>query len=172
MIMQSSGGVATPDVTEARPATTLLSGPAAGPKAALSFTRPLGHDRLRRRGHGRDELRRIAGQGRRGRPGKSEGEINRLRIALPMLDITTIGAGGGSIGFVDSGGGLCAWDPSRRRGPGTRLLWTGRRAPRVHRRRPRARLSRPRLVCRRRAEARREPGGEAPSPSMSPNRWV
>jgi N-methylhydantoinase A len=34
----------------------------------------------------------------------TEGEINRLRIALPMLDIVTIGAGGGSIGWIDEGG--------------------------------------------------------------------
>ena len=33
-----------------------------------------------------------------------EGEIDRLRCALPMLDIHTIGAGGGSIGWIDQGG--------------------------------------------------------------------
>jgi N-methylhydantoinase A len=34
----------------------------------------------------------------------TEGEINRLRLALPMLGIVTIGAGGGSIGWIDEGG--------------------------------------------------------------------
>jgi N-methylhydantoinase A len=34
----------------------------------------------------------------------TEGEVDRLRLALPMLDITTIGAGGGSIGWIDKGG--------------------------------------------------------------------
>jgi N-methylhydantoinase A len=34
----------------------------------------------------------------------TEGEIDRLRLSLPMLDITTIGAGGGSIGWIDKGG--------------------------------------------------------------------
>ena len=34
----------------------------------------------------------------------TEGEINRYRIALPTLDIVTIGAGGGSIGWMNSGG--------------------------------------------------------------------
>ena len=33
-----------------------------------------------------------------------EGEIDRLRCALPMLGIHTIGAGGGSIGWIDQGG--------------------------------------------------------------------
>jgi N-methylhydantoinase A len=32
------------------------------------------------------------------------GEIDRLRIALPMLNVVTIGAGGGSIGWIDEGG--------------------------------------------------------------------
>ena len=35
---------------------------------------------------------------------KNDGEIARHRIALPMLDIHTIGAGGGSIGWLDAGG--------------------------------------------------------------------
>ena len=33
-----------------------------------------------------------------------EGEINRHPIALPMIDVQTIGAGGGSIGWLDEGG--------------------------------------------------------------------
>jgi N-methylhydantoinase A len=34
----------------------------------------------------------------------TSGEINRLRLALPMLNVVTIGAGGGSIGWIDEGG--------------------------------------------------------------------
>src|SRR5680860_1802511 len=34
----------------------------------------------------------------------TEGDINRLRISLPMLDVVTIGAGGGSIGWIDEVG--------------------------------------------------------------------
>ena len=33
-----------------------------------------------------------------------QGEINRHAIALPMIDVHTIGAGGGSIGWLDEGG--------------------------------------------------------------------
>ena len=40
---------------------------------------------------------------------KTEGEIDRLRIALPMLDIVTIGAGGGSIGWIDSRATSSEW---------------------------------------------------------------
>jgi len=34
----------------------------------------------------------------------TSGEINRLKLALPMLNVVTIGAGGGSIGWIDEGG--------------------------------------------------------------------
>jgi N-methylhydantoinase A len=34
----------------------------------------------------------------------TSGEINRMKLALPMLNVVTIGAGGGSIGWIDDGG--------------------------------------------------------------------
>jgi N-methylhydantoinase A len=103
LVMQSNGGVALPDVTLARPATTLLSGPAAGPRAAAAFAEM----------HGREDCILVDMGGtsfdaslvRRGAAAmNNEGSIDRLRIALPMLAITTIGAGGGSIGWLDEGG--------------------------------------------------------------------
>jgi N-methylhydantoinase A len=103
LIMQSNGGIALPEVTMVRPATTLLSGPAAGPKAAVAYTRT----------HGRDDCIVVDMGGTsfdaslvRGGAAAlaNEGDIARLRIALPMLDITTIGAGGGSVGWIDEGG--------------------------------------------------------------------
>ncbi len=109
LIMQSSGGVALPELTRKRPAWTLLSGPAAGPRAGLAFALPLGMKSCLVVDMGgtsfdaslvRDEKVEL----------KPEGEIARLRIALPMLDIVTIGAGGGSIGWID-GGGLLRMGP-------------------------------------------------------------
>ena len=103
LIMQSNGGVALPEVTARRAATTLLSGPAAGPKAAVAYTRI----------HDMDDCILVDMGGtsfdaslvQNGAAAlNTEGEIDRLRIALPMLAITTIGAGGGSIGWVDEGG--------------------------------------------------------------------
>lgn len=103
LIMQSSGGVASPEATARRPAMTLLSGPAGAPRAARAFTSV----------HG-DESCLVVDMGGTSfdaslvRDGdaelKSEGEIDRLRIALPMLEIVTIGAGGGSVGWIDKGG--------------------------------------------------------------------
>lgn len=103
LIMQSSGGVALPEVTRARPATTLLSGPAAGPRAGLAFAETTGQSSCLVVDMGGTSF--DASLMRDGRVElKSEGEIARLRTALPMLDIVTIGAGGGSIGWLDPGG--------------------------------------------------------------------
>ena len=103
LIMQSNGGVAVPEVTLERPATTLLSGPAAGPCAAAAYTRPHGHDDCIVVDMGGTSF--DASLVRDGVAAMdSEGQIDRLRIALPMLAITTIGAGGGSIGWIDEGG--------------------------------------------------------------------
>ncbi len=103
LIMQSNGGVALPELAMRRPATTLLSGPAGGPGAAVAHTRA----------HGSDDCIVVDMGGTSFdaslvRDGEAamyqESEIDRLRIALPMLAITTIGAGGGSIGWIDEGG--------------------------------------------------------------------
>ena len=103
LIMQSSGGVARPQAIDLKPATTLLSGPAAGPSAALTSVVPFGHQSCLLVDMGGTSF--DASLVRDGEVAlKSEGDIDRLRIALPMLDIVTIGAGGGSIGSIDAGG--------------------------------------------------------------------
>ncbi|MCC6523776.1 MAG: hydantoinase/oxoprolinase family protein [Polyangiaceae bacterium] len=103
LIMQSSGGMALPEATLRRPAGTLLSGPAAGPRAALAFTTPHGHASAVVCDMGGTSF--DASLVRDGAVElKTEGEIDRLRVALPMLDIVTIGAGGGSLGWIDPGG--------------------------------------------------------------------
>ncbi len=128
LIMQSNGGVAQPEVTAARPATTLLSGPAAGPRAAVAHTAP--HDRndcilVDMGGTSfdaslvRDGAAALA----------TEGDIARLRIALPMLDITTIGAGGGSIGWIDEGGLLRMGPESAGADPGPACYGRGGERP-------------------------------------------
>lgn len=103
LIMQSNGGVMSPDEARRCPARTLLSGPAAGPEAGLGYVRGHGHNSCITVDMGGTSF--DAGLVRDGAPNVvSEGEINRYRIALPMLDIVTIGAGGGSIGWIDEGG--------------------------------------------------------------------
>ena len=128
LIMQSSGGVALPEVTEKTPATTLLSGPAAGPKAALAFVRPLGYESCLVVDMGGTSFDACLVQ-----DGdvalKTEGDIDRLRIALPMLDITTIGAGGGSLGWIDPGGLLRMGPESAGADPGPACYGRGGERP-------------------------------------------
>lgn len=103
LIMQSNGGVVSPEVAMERAAVTLLSGPAAGPVAGIEYSSIQDYDDCLTIDMGgtsfdaaliKDKTPLVT----------TEGEINRLRIALPMLGIVTIGAGGGSIGWVDEGG--------------------------------------------------------------------
>ena len=103
LIMQSNGGVVSPMIAMEKAAVTLLSGPAAGPVAGIEYTSIQGYDDCLTIDMGgtsfdaaliKDKTPLVT----------TEGEINRLRLALPMLGIVTIGAGGGSIGWVDEGG--------------------------------------------------------------------
>ncbi len=103
LIMQSNGGVALPEVVRSRPATTLLSGPAAGPRAAAAYAGALDHEDCLLVDMGGTSFDASLVRGGSAAP-SSDGEIDRLRIALPMLEIATIGAGGGSIGWIDAGG--------------------------------------------------------------------
>ncbi len=103
LIMQSNGGVISPQFAMDNAAVTLLSGPAAGPVAGIEYTSIQGYNDCITIDMGgtsfdaaliKDKTPLVT----------TEGEIERLRIALPMLGIVTIGAGGGSIGWVDEGG--------------------------------------------------------------------
>jgi len=103
LIMQSAGGVAAPATIAAQPATTLLSGPAAGPRAAAAFAEAHGaRDCILVDMGGTSFDASLVRDGTAALA--TSGEIDRLRIALPMLEINTIGAGGGSIGWIDAGG--------------------------------------------------------------------
>lgn len=103
LIMQSNGGVVSPQIAMNNAAVTLLSGPAAGPVAGIEYTSIQGYDDCITIDMGGTSF--DAALIKEKTPlVTTEGEINRLRLALPMLGIVTIGAGGGSIGWVDEGG--------------------------------------------------------------------
>jgi N-methylhydantoinase A len=128
LIMQSNGGVALPEITRQQPATTLLSGPAGGPRAAVAFTEPAAPDDCILVDMGGTSF--DASLVRDGDAAVShEGEIARLRIALPMLAIATIGAGGGSIGWIDEGGLLRMGPQSAGAAPGPACYGRGGTEP-------------------------------------------
>ncbi|MEM4729631.1 MAG: hydantoinase/oxoprolinase family protein [Thermoplasmata archaeon] len=103
LIMQSNGGVISPELAIEKAAVTLLSGPAGGPVAGLVYTEVQGYRDCITIDMGGTSF--DAALIKDGKPLlTTEGEVNRMRLALPMLGIVTIGAGGGSIGWIDEGG--------------------------------------------------------------------
>jgi N-methylhydantoinase A len=103
LIMGSNGGVMSPESAMASPAVTLLSGPAGGPVAGVAFSQDQGYQDCITCDMGGTSF--DVALVKDGKPlNTTEGEINRLRISTPMLDVVTIGSGGGSIGWIDEGG--------------------------------------------------------------------
>ena len=131
LMMQSNGGVATPAEISQRAALSLLSGPAAGPTAGLWQLAPHGLRGLHHDRHGRHELRRGAGARTASRCVMLDGVVDRWRLALPMIDIHTIGAGGGSIAWLDEGGLLHVGPQSAGAQPGPACYGRGGTEPTV-----------------------------------------
>jgi len=103
LIMQSNGGVVSPEIAIDNAAVTLLSGPAGGPVAGITYTGIQGYKNCITVDMGGTSFDAALIKNQTPLV-TTEGEINRLRLALPMLNIVTIGAGGGSIGWIDEGG--------------------------------------------------------------------
>lgn len=105
LIMTSNGGVANSAMVSEKPVYTLLSGPAAGVLGGQWAGRLSGHNRLITFDIGGTS----ADIGIVTENGFSEATAGDTRIAgfpvqIPMVDVYTIGAGGGSIAYVDAGG--------------------------------------------------------------------
>ncbi len=129
LIMQSNGGVMSPQVAREKAALTLLSGPAGGPAAGLFYARAHGVDRCITTDMGGTSFEASASFGT---PAViNDGAIARHKIALPMLDIHTIGAGGGSIGWLDEGGLLRMGPQSAGAVPGPACYGQGGQLPTV-----------------------------------------
>ena len=117
LIMQSNGGVMTPELAERFAGNTLLSGPAGGPQAGVFYaaTHELKNAITIDMGGTSFDVSLVAD----GTPTvTTEGEIGGHRIASPVLDIHTVGAGGGSIAWIDSGGLLAVGPKSAGADPG------------------------------------------------------
>lgn len=100
--IQSNGGVAAGEVIRMRAVLALNSGPAAAPAAGLFYGRRLDFDDLITIDMGGTSFDAclIA----HGAPDvKGTADVQRYRLAAPMININTIGAGGGSIAWLDHG---------------------------------------------------------------------
>ncbi len=128
LIMQSNGGVMSPQMTSRFAVNTLLSGPAAGPIAGIHYGRNHGVDNIISCDLGGTSF--DVSLVRNGVPVvSSEGSVGGYRVAVPMLDIHTVGAGGGSIAWVDDGGLLRVGPQSAGADPGPACYGKGGENP-------------------------------------------
>jgi N-methylhydantoinase A/oxoprolinase/acetone carboxylase beta subunit len=104
-VLQSSGGVCDLDEAARRGATTVLSGPAGGAAAAAIVSRTTGEPDLLCFDMGGTSCDVLVVTGGRVRE-TGGGTIGGRPIALPTVDIHTVGAGGGSVAWLDAGGAL------------------------------------------------------------------
>jgi len=106
-VMQSNGGAIGIEQASAEPARLVLSGPAGGvvgafAVAAQALETPTPHIITFDMGGTSTDVALCPGQ----IPRTGESEIAGLPLRLPVIDIHTVGAGGGSLAFVDAGGGM------------------------------------------------------------------
>jgi N-methylhydantoinase A/oxoprolinase/acetone carboxylase beta subunit len=103
-IMQSNGGVITAAEARKQAVRTILSGPAGGIVGAVEIARLAGFRKALTfdMGGTSTDVALASQQARL----TTEARIDNYPVRLPMLDIHTVGAGGGSIAYVDSGGSL------------------------------------------------------------------
>ena len=130
LVMRSSGGTATAAEAARSGAWSVLSGPAGGAVGAASLARAGGVDDalgLDMGGTSCDVCVVEAGEVRR----TDSREIDGRPIQLPMVDVHTVGAGGGSIAWRDAGGALRVGPRSAGAEPGPACYGRGGTEPTV-----------------------------------------
>jgi N-methylhydantoinase A len=129
-IMTSSGGVLGAEAIAAAPVPSLLSGPAGGVAGALRLADEVGIEdvlTLDMGGTSCDVSGIVAGQPDE----RLDITIEGLAVSYPTFDINTIGAGGGSIAWIDSGGALRVGPESAGAHPGPACYGLGGTEPTV-----------------------------------------
>ncbi|MEK3888804.1 hydantoinase/oxoprolinase family protein [Bacillus sp. FSL K6-3431] len=129
-VMQSNGGVQNVIQSSKFAAGALLSGPAGGVTAASFIGQKSGYENLITVDMGGtsydvsviEKLQPAI---------TTENWISRYRVALPMMDIHTIGSGGGSIAWIDTGGALRVGPKSAGSNPGPACYGRGGAEPTV-----------------------------------------
>ena len=130
LVMRSSGGVATLEEVAAHPAVALVSGPAAGAVGAARICRLAGFaDAVSFDMGGTSTDVCLVTDSAAGRA--AEKVVAGLPIRLPTVDLHTVGAGGGSIAWVDAGGALRVGPRSAGAHPGPACYGRGGEEPTV-----------------------------------------
>lgn len=129
-VMKSNGGVISAEEVVHQPITTVLSGPAAGALGAAYLATYAGTDRvitLDGGGTSTDVALVLDGQ-----PAlTTEGSVGRFPSRIPMVDVLTIGAGGGSVAWMSPEGTLKVGPHSAGANPGPMCYKQGGTAPTV-----------------------------------------
>jgi N-methylhydantoinase A len=130
LVMRSSGGVATAAEAAAHPAWVLVSGPAAGAVGAARIAASVGIEdaiSFDMGGTSTDVCLIRRGEVARSR----ERAVDGLPVRLPTVDLHTVGAGGGSLVWRDSGGALRVGPESAGADPGPACYGRGGERPTV-----------------------------------------
>jgi len=117
-IMQSSGGILSAQAAAREPVRTILSGPAGGVIGALSVARRAGIARVLSFDMGGTSTDVALLDATREPVTTIEGEVAGVPVRVPMLDIHTAGAGGGSLARIDEAGALQVGPQSAGANPG------------------------------------------------------
>lgn len=129
-LVQSNGGVTTPEMAAEQPARLLLSGPSGGALAAERLSRELNEINLLAADLGGTSFDvSVVHEGRIRRI--NQGDVDGLPVRLPMVEIRTVGAGGGSIARVESSGRLQVGPESAGAAPGPVCYGRGGTLPTV-----------------------------------------
>jgi N-methylhydantoinase A len=115
-VMQSSGGITSLRSAASEPVRTVFSGPAGGVVGAAAMARRSGFERIISFDMGGTSTDVALVDGKLGIG--SQSEIAGLPVGVPMLDIHTVGAGGGSIARFDAAGALRVGPESAGADPG------------------------------------------------------
>jgi N-methylhydantoinase A len=128
-IMQSNGGSIHADQARRQAVRSILSGPAGGVVGAQHVAAEAGFERVISfdMGGTSTDVSLCDGQIHV----TAEGEIGGLPIRIPVIDIHTVGSGGGSIAYVDAGGALRVGPQSAGADPGPVCYGMGGAEPTV-----------------------------------------
>lgn len=124
-IMQSNGGSISVNTAMQESVRTILSGPAGGAVGALEIGKQAGFDKLITfdMGGTSSDVALLNGE----LPLTMESSISGYPVKVPMIDIHTVGAGGGSIAALDEGGSLSVGPESAGADPGPICYGKGER---------------------------------------------
>jgi N-methylhydantoinase A/oxoprolinase/acetone carboxylase beta subunit len=104
-LMTSASGVATPDAATKRPVNLLMSGPVAGVVGGIWAGKQAGYQNVITLDVGGTSADiGLAQEGRLRMKHLLDTKVGPYQAMIPMVDVDTIGAGGGSIAYVDQGG--------------------------------------------------------------------